>query len=117
MSNQSEISKDVQFLLKQVIIDVSGLIIRPWLESMEYNFDSYWRELELSFTVSNNVEDHQLIELRNELLQFLNLHYPDDEFSFEWQAVFKRSNKIMDVLLPEDKLRDVDEKLVELSFS
>lgn len=115
MASQYKLPDNNESLLRKVIIDISRTIIRPWIKSMEYNFDSYWRELGLSFIIASEVSDRELIELRNELLCFFNQRYPNDEISFEWQATFERTEKIIEVLLPEDKLRDINDTLTDLS--
>ena len=116
MASLDNMSDTHHSTLQCVMTDITKFISRSWISSMEYNFDDYWGELELSFTVVNDVEDRQLIELRNDLLDFFNRYYPEDDISFDWQIVFKRTNKIIEVLLPEDGYRDTSDKLVDLSI-
>jgi hypothetical protein len=105
-----------QPMLESIITDVSAIIIRPWVSAIEYSFDSYWGELELSIIVDSDVSDRHLIELRNEILSFIQRKYPEDDISFEWRIVLMRSNKIVEVLLNEDTKIDVNAKLTELAI-
>lgn len=95
----------------EVVSAVRILASKPYVESVSQEFAGYVNSLGLEIFLTNEATDREAIELRNDLLVYLNKVLPEGNKFFSWDASFWRSRCKVDVLFPDDKPRDTGDIL------
>jgi hypothetical protein len=89
-----------------VVNKVKTLCNRPFVDAVEDHYACYWDELGLSVKLRDDALDAEVIALRNGLLSLLSEILPNESSDFTWLVGFRRSDKTIEVLSPDDRARD-----------
>ena len=95
----------------QVVAPVREIADLPFVIDVEDHFAGMWNELGIQIKVRSGTSDREVIGLRNDVLSCLRGMNQESEFPFTWIVGFWRDEKNIEVLLPRDDIRSVDEVL------
>jgi hypothetical protein len=94
-----------------IVNRLKTLCDRPFVDAVEDHYACYWDELGLSVKVRDDTPDSNVIALRNSLLNLLSDVLPKGNPDFTWLIGFRRRNKTIEVLSPDDEARDLTDVL------
>jgi hypothetical protein len=97
--------------IDEVMSVVRNLVARPYVDSISEEFAGYFNSWGLEIFLTNEAPDREVIELRNDLLVYLNEVLPEGNKLFSWDACFWRTHCKIEVLFPWDKPRDTGDIL------
>ena len=83
----------------------------PFVAQIEDHFAGMWNELGIQIKVNPGTSDCEVIGLRNEVLKCLRVMGQEDELPFTWIVGFWREEKNIEVLLPQDDVKSVEDTL------
>lgn len=98
-------------LAEKVVAQVRAMVAKPYVEALDDHFAGYFNELGLFVTVRDDTDDAVVIDLRNDLLHYLNSALPKDSAPFKWLVCIKRDSKTIDVFAPGDSVKHRDDSL------
>lgn len=96
---------------EDVVSRMKALCDRSFVEAIEDHYAVYWDELGLFVKLCDNAVDAEVIALRNDMLRVLSETLPEGNPDFTWGVGFRRRNKTIEVLYPEDEIRNLDDAL------
>ena len=108
---QQEHAESSQDLAERVLAEVRVLAAKPCVEALEDHFAGYFNELGVFVTVREDTQDAVVIDLRNDLLLYLDSALPKDSAPFKWLVSFKRDSKTIDVVASGDSLKRREDPL------
>jgi hypothetical protein len=100
--------------VESVLSGVKRLAAVPWVHSVTDHFASYFDELGISITVSDDAADSDIIALRNDVVALLESAVPERANSFKWLVSFGRRGRTVDVVSRGAGRRSVNEQLRDL---
>lgn len=99
---QQEHEESAQDLASRVVTDLRAIAARAGVSGVEDHFAGYFNELGLFLSVATDTPDPQVIDLRNEMLGYLEWVLPSSSAPFKWQVGIKRDAKTIEVIFPGD---------------
>lgn len=94
--------------------EAKSIAARPFVLTVESHFAGYFNELGITITVHDTALSSDIIKLRNELQDKLEVLIPSGAAPFSWQVIFMRTNKIIETLFPGDERREETDELKAL---
>ncbi|WP_146168148.1 hypothetical protein [Pseudomonas mangrovi] len=91
--------------------EAKSIAARPFVLTVESHFAGYFNELGITITVNDTALSSDIIKLRNELQEKLEILLPSGTAPFSWQVIFMRTNKIIETLFPGDARREETDEL------
>ena len=98
----------------EVVSGVKSRASRPSVLEVRDHFAGYFDELGLWVQFRDGTSDQEVIEVGNELLTYLNDVLPRNNESFRWILSVERGRDTLDVIVPGDTPRDLNNKLAPI---
>ena len=98
----------------EVVSRVRSIASRPSVAEVRDHFAGYFDELGLWVRFAEDTPDREVIELRNELVAYLNGVLPARNALFKWGLSIERGYETLDVVAPGDGPLEVDGILARL---
>jgi hypothetical protein len=91
---------------EQVLTEVRAIAGRPFVSSVADHFAGYFDELGITVNLVDGTPDSDVVQLRNELLQYLERASKERRLEFTWQVAFWRGATQVALLFPGDRPLD-----------
>ncbi|MBI3711583.1 MAG: hypothetical protein HY253_01265 [Burkholderiales bacterium] len=83
----------------------------PFVAQIDDHYAGMWNELGIQIKINAGTSDCEVIGLRNEVLKCLRVMDQENELLFTWIVGFWREEKNIEVLLPQDDVKSVEDIL------
>ncbi|MBC3808838.1 hypothetical protein H8K52_15965 [Undibacterium seohonense] len=94
-----------------VVARVREVADLPFVTQIEDHFAGMWNELGIQIKMNASTPDSEVIRLRNEVLKCLKVIDQENELPFTWIVGFWRDEKNIEVLLPQDDVKSLEDTL------
>ena len=88
--------------MDQLMADVKAIGVRPLVESVEEHFAGYFNELGITLRLNEQASEHDVVVLRNSILQLIERKSSELQVNFTWQVSMYRGAEQIALIFPGD---------------